>query len=623
MKTTLFVGPAFSPETVNINQPAGQGRLFLYQVRFNAITVPYVSKVDPTPSGVLISIQDAPPPGTGVDTTTVQLTFDNSPVTSSAIKYGTVTTVAYKAAAPLTPGSSHSFSLTFKDNATPASSQKVDRTITIPNYITMPAGYALASASNPGFNVRAHQIDATRGPGNENTLANAEEQAADGYNDPTTPGVAYPNTADLTGATGGIFAYNGVINWNNNGTAYGTLNNPADIGNWRDTNDPPYNSADVQFPGMPGNASVNHNNALDAQFDSFVEEVSAYIQLTQGAYRMGVNSDDGFKVSVAPGTPDVFGLQLGVFSGTRGSTDSFFDFVVSADGYFPFRLLWWNGNGGAALEWFVVDLGTGQKYLINQNDPKAPKAFRTAAGRAYVKSVLPSNGFTGAETNSPVKIVLVDGSTTVVDGSISLWIDGNQVAPTIVNGATTTVTYNGTYKYVTSHTGTLVWGESTTPQTMHTNNFTFTVRQQTPDDLPSYTAGSFWIEEEDFDSTGTAVPDAVNTMPYDIAAAGLGPYDAVGATLNVDYFNNDNQDNNGTTIYRSIGDPNTAGRSVDVASDAGANFGERRPGGFDMTSNYKIGWGDSADWYNYTRKIPAGIYSAMVALSNGDAGAPA
>src|SRR5262249_50614601 len=33
--------------------------------------------------------------------------------------------------------------------------------------------------------------------------------------------------------------------------------------------------------------------------------------------------------------------------------------------------------------------------------------------------------------------------------------------------------------------------------------------------------------------------------------------------------------------------------------------------------NYKIGWGDSADWYNYTRKIPAGLYSAVVALSNG------
>ncbi len=617
----LFVGPSFGPETGNIptSDTAGKNRLFLYQVRFNAITVPYVSKVDPTPSGVIISIQDAPPPGTGVDTTTVQLTFDNNPVTSSAIKSGTLTTVAYKAAAPLVAGSSHSFSLTFKDNGTPANSQKVDRTITTPNYITIPADYGLASASNPGLNVRAHQIDATRVPGDENALPNAEEQAADGYIDPTTPGVAYPNTADLTGATGGILAYNSVINWNNNGTAYGILNNPADIGNWRDTNNPPYNLADVQFPGMPGNGTANHNSAADAAYDSFVEEISAYLQLAQGAYRMGVNSDDGFKVSVAPGTPDVFGLQLGVYNGGRGSSDSFFDFVVSADGYFPFRLLWWNGVGGANLEWFIVDLGTGQKYLINQNDPKAPKAFRTAAGRAYVKSILPSNGFTGVETNSPVKIVLVDGSTTVVAGSISLWIDGNQVSPTIVNGATTTVTYNGTYKYVTSHTGTLVWGESIRPQGMHTNNFAFTVRQQTPDDLPSYTAGSFWIEAEDFDSTGTPVPDVVNTMPYDIGAAGVGPYDGKGATLNVDYFNNDNQDNNGTTIYRSVGDPATSGRSVDLANDPNANFGERRPGGFDMTANYKIGWGDAADWYNYTRKIPTGLYSAVVALSNGGA----
>src|SRR5207245_5383719 len=101
LNAKLFVGTSFGPETGNIptSDTAGKNRLFLYQVRFNAITVPYVSKVDPTPSGVIISIQDAPPPGTGVDTTTVQLTFDNNPVTSSAIKSGTLTTVAYKAAA--------------------------------------------------------------------------------------------------------------------------------------------------------------------------------------------------------------------------------------------------------------------------------------------------------------------------------------------------------------------------------------------------------------------------------------------------------------------------------------------------------------------------------------------
>jgi hypothetical protein len=575
-------------------------------------------------AGFTIAVSDAPP--VVADTNTIVLKFNGAPVTPTSVtKNNGITTIAYNVPNPPLPSkSTNTTSLTIKDST--GADHSSNGSFVVAPYITVPPSLALTGVdtTKPGFNVRPHQIDTTRGPGGENSLANAEQQAADGYIDPLT-GLPYANTADLTGATGGIIAYTGVINWNNNGTAYGILNVPADIGNWRDTNAAPYNLADIQFPGMPGSANANHNSALDAAFNSFVEEISVYLQLPTGYYRMGVNSDDGFKVSVAPGTPDVFGLQLGVFDGTRGSANTLFDFYVPAGGYFPFRLLWWNGNGGASLEWFIVDTSTGQRYLINQNDPKAPKAFRTAAGPASVKSILPANGFAGVNTNSPVKIVLVDGSTTVVDGSISLWIDGNQVSPTIVNGATTTVTYNGTYKFVTSHTGTLVWGESTTPQTMHTNNFTFAIRQQTPDDLPSYTAGSFWIEAEDFDSTGTPVPAAVNTMPYDIGAAGFGPYEGVGATLNVDYFNNDNQDNStpaGTaTVYRSAGDTATNGRSVDLANDPNANFGLRRPGGYDMTANYKIGWGDNADWYNYTRKIPAGLYTAVIALSNGGAAA--
>jgi len=54
---------------------------------------------------------------------------------------------------------------------------------------------------------------------------------------------------------------------------------------------------------------------------------------------------------------------------------------------------------------------------------------------------------------------------------------------------------------------------------------------------------------------------------------------------------------------------------VDIAgggnNEIGSNFQTRRPGGYDTTENYKIGWGDGADWYNYTRKITPGLYSAM------------
>src|SRR5207302_1277599 len=95
------------------------------------------------------------------------------------------------------------------------------------------------------------------------------------------------------------------------------------------------------------------------------------------------------------------------------------------------------------------------------------------------------------------------------------------------------------YAFGTDHKGTLIWAESTTPQTTWTNNFSFSVMSETPDDLP---ANSFWIEAEDFDSTGTPVPDAVNTMPYDLGANTTGPYDGIGATLNVDYNNNDSHE---------------------------------------------------------------------------------
>jgi len=469
-----------------------------------------VRLVDPNPCGVLIFIEDAAPPGTQVDTSTVQLTFDGNPVSASAIKSGTTTTVAYKVANPLAANSSHSISLTFKDNGTPAASQKFDRNFTIPNYPTIPASYALASpATTPGLKAQIYQIDFVRIPPDENSIVDAEQQWARGYLNPAN-GQPFPNVA----ASSSVIDVD-YINWNGAvepswpGTDVGT-----EIGNFQSTNSPPQNIADVPIPAIPGTGSDPRgggNNGLAV--DNIVAEVETYLQLNPGCYRMGVNSDDGFKVTVAPGAPDPFGLLLGSYNGGRGSSDTTFDFVVTTAGYYPFRLLWWQGVGGANLEWFTVDLSTGNKILVNQADPNAVKAFRTGQDKAHVKSIVPANGYAGVETNSPVKIVLEDGSTTVVDGSISLWIDGNQVSPTINNGATTTVTYNGSYKYVSSHTGILVWGESTSPQTMHTNNFTYSVRQQTPDDLRSYTAGSICIEAEDFDATRTPLPDVVNTMP--------------------------------------------------------------------------------------------------------------
>src|SRR5205814_490107 len=207
------------------------------------------------------------------------------------------------------------------------------------------------------------------------------------------------------------------------------------------------------------------------------------------------------KCTVATGAANPFGLVLGSFNTGRGSSDSLFDFAVTTDGYYPFRLLWWQGVGGANLEWFTVNLDTGEKILINQSDPNAVKAFRTGRGRAYVQSILPADGYRLAKTNETVTIVLKDDLTTVVSGSMALWMDGAQIPASGLNisksGTTTTVAYTSPsgYPLQSTHTGTLVWAESTSPQTLWTNNFTFTARLLAPHDLP---ANSFWIEAEDF-----------------------------------------------------------------------------------------------------------------------------
>ena len=52
------------------------------------------------------------------------------------------------------------------------------------------------------------------------------------------------------------------------------------------------------------------------------------------------------------------------------------------------------------------------------------------------------------------------------------------------------------------------------------------------------------------------------------------------------------------------------GANVDVVADGNAE----RPD-FTLTQNYKIGWGDSGEWYNYTRDFPPGTYSAVLGFS--------
>src|SRR5439155_25243824 len=74
---------------------------------------------------------------------------------------------------------------------------------------------------------------------------------------------------------------------------------------------------DVRMPGFPGTTGTTDNNSI---------EVLTYIEFpAAGLYTMGVNSDDGFRVSAAVVPADVQSrITLGQFDAGRGAADTLF-----------------------------------------------------------------------------------------------------------------------------------------------------------------------------------------------------------------------------------------------------------------------------------------------------------
>jgi hypothetical protein len=175
---------------------------------------------------------------------------------------------------------------------------------------------------------------------------------------------------------------------------------------------------DNQMPGIMGTTDLETANAA--------MEILTYVTLPAGLVRLGVNSDDGFRLSPATSVSDSRNaLTLGIFDAGRGASDSIFYVNVQQAGTYPMRLVWDNGNGGANIEWFSVDLVDGTKYLVNDAaQPKALKAYRAAA------TVTPPPQFTAA---------------TISNGTIAItWTGGGtlETSPTLGAGVTWTSTGN-------------------------------------------------------------------------------------------------------------------------------------------------------------------------------------
>jgi len=442
----------------------------------------------------------------------------------------------------------------------------------------------------------------------DNSVAAAETELQDGFLDPVTgqPVVSDVNTTPLEIA--------GVVNF---------TQSPMDAG-YFNANNPDVNGQISDITPMP--ASVDGTE--------YALQFYGYAELPVGAYRMFVNSDDGFKLSFGPNALDVLGVRAGAFDGGRGHTldadptAGGFDFVITRAGVYPFRLIFEQGGGDANIEWYMLGSNS-NRVLIN--DTAAPvKTYPNGRGRAYLKKFLPYPGSNGVVPRPTLTFQVVDDQTTVADDTIKVILDGTDISSSVSkvrNGGTLTVTWTpaADYPLESQHTGQFIYTENNGMS--RTNDISFTIKGFLPGDLP---ANSFWIEVEDFDfDHGKYLPVADTAIGTDPAPYTGGAYlnlldeGHLGAVLDIDYhkvIGPTNDDGSlGGYVYRTdipgwLDPPDNTrpGYFVPLGGKTDAGVANTRPGGVTITVNYNTAWSESS-WYNFTRTIPNGTYNVFLA----------
>src|SRR6266566_3008571 len=145
-------------------------------------------------------------------------------------------------------------------------------------------------------------------------------------------------------------------------------------GDFFTTATPPMDIPDGAIPGIPSVGTAAAGNY-------FAVEYTGFLQLPAGTVRLGVNSDDGFRLTIGSGVNSRPGtLQVAILDGTRGFANTEVNLTVNQAGLYPFRLLWWENTGansGCEFYNFVPGTTSGNRYLINDpNQTNSIKAFR-------------------------------------------------------------------------------------------------------------------------------------------------------------------------------------------------------------------------------------------------------
>lgn len=356
--------------------------------------------------------------GAAVNQASVRLTFNGSEVAATVNKAGDITTVRYQPPGRLAPRSQHSVALAFNDGQ----DRTLNWTFTVVDYALLTPDLAVTpDTSKPGFIWEVHQNAAFQA--NDNTRPTQQLAGLLGVNlaDPDSIGPALAR--GVAGSNDRMpfrFEIPGVIN----------LNQSEFEANGEFT-------PDEQMPGIPGLGETGQTDGIAAYIWTFIE-------LPAGVHTLIVNSDDGFQ-TLAGNVRDVFRAQLaGQFVGGRGAADTLYRVVVDQAGVYPFRTMWYEGGGGANIEWKSVK-ADGERALINDSASGGFRAYRatTTGSPTAITRVTPAPGEPQTSPTANIVVVIEEGPTAVADASIQLSLNGSPVTATVNRaGNVITVSYD-------------------------------------------------------------------------------------------------------------------------------------------------------------------------------------
>ena len=404
----------------------------------NETPKPRLSSLKANAGGFSFLIKDVE--GAEVDAASIVVNYNGAVVeVNKSEKVDGLTTISYEAAEILVFGSAHTLSVALND--TNGNSVKIDREFKVKDYLLIDSTVRVdeSNKGESGFLVYPTQISSGQGVGNlhGNNWQNAEKQINGGYIDPDTE-EQYLNEADIDAFEGWSY-YPEIVEWvNQNQDA------PGGVGNFNANN----GYEDESLTGIPGWGDST---------DGIASEYIALLDLERGAYKLGVNSDDGFHASFGANFGDLLAQTAGIFDGGRGASDTTFEIFIEEAGLYPYRVSWWEGGGGANIEIFsYVDIdGKATKVLINDPDVDGSiKAYtivgavvdesttvRATTGRAKVLSVSPSPGDTLVKS-AEISVVIQNEDTTVKQDTVVLSLNGEAVDANVSkDGNIVTISY--------------------------------------------------------------------------------------------------------------------------------------------------------------------------------------